>query len=447
MDNPLKKKHLLEFEFEFSDAQVVPENPQFSYGKAKILYKGLNRNNSHITPESVKKALPTLFGIPIVGEYIEETDNFGSHGGKIEVTDKGVKFIDTTTPFGYVSENSNVYWETVQELNGQTRDYFVADRCVFWTGRYPQLNTLFKHGKFNQSMEIDVNEGSFAIMDGKETFRIDDFTFSALCILGIATEDDPEGHVEPCFENASIEIYNNEQNNFQLKFNQMITEFNSNQEGGQPVADKVENQEVEVTEPTETPVEPEVESTVDPEDIEKETPVEPEDTPVEPENKEEVPAEQPKEEFQEQVEEQPVDTPVDPAPATDEFAVLSEKLLTEQAVNKSLAEKLVVEQNKYSALEEEVKELREFKRNTELTSLAEKFSGKLENDILKATIEANSEKSIEELESLIFAEIGKQNFSQKAPKEKEMFSMGVAETEKQEKDPYNGLFDLYGKSK
>lgn len=449
MENPLKKKQLVEFQFEFSNTTEKPDNPEFSYGKAKILYTGKNRNNSFITNESVKKALPTLFGIPIVGEYNEDTDNFGGHGGKIEMTDKGVKFIDTTVPFGYISENANAHWETVEELDGTKRDYFVVDKCVFWTDRYPQLNTLLKNGKFNQSMEIKVNDGSFAVIDGQDTFRIDDFTFSALCILGIATEEDPEGDVEPCFENASIEIYEN--SNFQMKFNHMLEQFNKGKrEGGQPVTDKKETPETEVKEEFEAEnqeVEVEAEETEEVE-VEK-TEVPAEDFEEEKDDNEEDKEEEKEEEEEDKFEAQSENTPADPSEnvVNEDFAKLKADYELEVASSKKLAEQLAEVKSDFAKLEEEVVELRTFKRQTELTEVAEKFSGKLEDDILKSTIEANADKSVVELESLLYAEIGKQNFSVKDKKEKEMFSMAMSEkTETQEKEPYNGLFKTYGKS-
>lgn len=428
MESPLKKKQLLEFEFEFSDAQPVPNNPEFSYGKAKILYKNLNRNNSYLTDESTKNAMPTLFGIPIVGEYNEQTDNFGSHGGKIEISDKGIEFIDTTVPFGYISENSKVYWETIEEVNGTKRDYLVADRCVFWTGRYPQLNTLLKNGKFNQSMEIGVNNGEFAIIDGEEVFRIDDFTFSALCILGISKEDDPEGHVEPCFESASIEIYDEQKSDFQMKFNNMITAYkNGNQEGGQPVADKKEPEKQEFEEQETQVVDPQGE-----EQKQEEQEVQ-EDVKAETETETEVETKEEKEEsteVTEHTEEAVTDEQKEFTVTAEQFAAVKNDLAISEAANKSMADKLNTIKEEFSVLEQEVKELRAFKRQTELDEVAEKFAGKIEDDILKSTIEANSEKSVEELESLIFAEIGKQNFSQKDSNKKEPFSVSVAVEDK-----------------
>jgi len=458
MENPLKKKQMVEFEFEFSQSTEKPENPEFSYGKAKVLYKGLNRNNSYLTDTSVKNALPTLFGIPIVGEYDESTDNFKGHGGKVVMTDDGVEYIDTTVPFGYVSENANTYWETIEETNGTKRDYFVVDKCVFWTGRYPQLNTLLKNGKFNQSMEIKVNDGSFAIIDGEESFRVDNFTFSALCILGIATEEDPYGHVEPCFESASIEIYEN--NKFQLKFNQMIGEFNKgNLEGGQIVAD------VTMTNETEE-VKEEAENSGDVEEFGK-TQV----TEVESENSETIttiveldendnPIEDTKQVITEKTEvvsvtEHVIDESTDNIKNEDdmfnrteeEFSILETTITNHEATIKDLTAKNGVLTEQFKLQSNELEELRTFKRQTEINEVVEKFSGKLEDDILKSTIEKHADKSVEELEGLIFAEIGKQNFSVKEKKEKEPVSIPVVQKEeKEEKVLYNGLFTMYGKS-
>lgn len=211
---------ILRFDSQVSDIEEI--NPLFSKAKIKVMYTGLNRNQSYISKEAVEKALPTLFNIPIVGEYLYEKDNFGSHGGKIEITDDGVEFIQTTVPFGVVPESASVYWENIMEENGTENEYLIIDGAYLWSGRYDEVKDI--HGNFyGQSMEIEIENGNFGIIDGEECFIIEDFVFSGLCILG--RDKEGEGHVEPAFESASIIAYSLDENEYKSKFNKMIEEL------------------------------------------------------------------------------------------------------------------------------------------------------------------------------------------------------------------------------
>lgn len=458
METLLNKKHLLTFEFDFSEQKPLPTNPMFSYGKARILYTEHNRNDSYFSRDSVQKALPTLYGIPIVGEFDEETGNFKGHGGKVEISDDGVKFIDTTMPFGYISEESNFSWETVLHKDGSTKEYLVADKCVFWTGRYPQLNGLFKYGKYNQSMEIEVTNGEFAVIDGQETFRIDDFVFSALCILGIETEEDPEGRVEPCFEEASIGIYSN-QSTFSNKFKFMLEELNNpTKAGGQEMPNEnktsftskqlfvmlsralgeMKDMDFKYQDHTENLV---IFSDKEDKVFEAEFSITEEALTIDIENKKdsefkltedemnfinadisalEQKLETVKSEFA-QLEADKVALQESHEEALNTINSDFEAYKTETATKLADLEVLQTENQTYKAkaekvdaLESELATLKEYKRKTEEDSIKEKFSGKLEADILNSIIQNNNEKSVEEIESLIFAEIGKANFSAKS---------------------------------
>lgn len=122
----------------------------------------------------------------------------------------------------------------------------------------------------------------------------------------------------------------------------------------------------------------------------------------------------------------------------------------EENFNKQLADKdevLATKTSEFEAQVEELESLRKFKKDTELFSIKEKFSGKLEEDILDSVVEANADKELSEIEGLLFAEIGKQNFSQK--KEEKQFSYnGIHKEEPKHEDKpsaFNGLFERFGK--
>jgi hypothetical protein len=205
-------KKLLDFKASISDVKQI--NPLFSTCKVRILYTGRNRNMSIITKDAVEKALPTLAGIPIVGEYSEENKDFKGHGGAIDLD--SYKYIHTTKPYGFVPESAEYSWEEVRGRDGATREYLTIDGCYLWTGRYEEAYSIITEGK-GQSMEIEVTDGKW--LEDEEAYQIDNFLFSALCILG----DD----VEPAFEDANIRAYSLDRDSFKQEFSTMLKELKS----------------------------------------------------------------------------------------------------------------------------------------------------------------------------------------------------------------------------
>lgn len=200
-------KKLLDFNASISEVKQI--NPLFSTCKVRVLYTGKNRNMSIITKDAVTKALPTLAGIPIVGEYSEENKDFKGHGGAISMDD--YKYIHTTKPYGFVPESATYEWE---EIRG--KEYLTISGCYLWTGRYEEAYSVIENGK-SQSMEIEVTDGRWD--EQEEAYQIDNFIFSALCILG----DD----VEPAFEDASVRAYSLDKDSFKQEFSQMLSELKS----------------------------------------------------------------------------------------------------------------------------------------------------------------------------------------------------------------------------
>ena len=192
-------------------------NSEFTKARCTIMYTGVNRNNSSISKEAVELALPSLFNTPVVAEYIEKVEDFGTHGGKIQIQDGELKYIQTTVPYGVVPESANPRWEMVVEEDGTENEYLVAD-IILWSGRYEELDKTISEFS-NQSMEINVFEGKF---NASNVYEIDKFEFSALCILG--------QEVEPCFENAKITAYTiNEFKSDMDMFMKKYKEFNESE--------------------------------------------------------------------------------------------------------------------------------------------------------------------------------------------------------------------------
>jgi len=208
--------------FDIQISEVEPVNQLFSKCFIKILYPGLNRNNVFIEKEVANEMAKTLINVPIVGEYIEHKDDFGSHGGRIEITDEGIDYIQTTKPWGFIPESSVIGWQDVVEADGTRREYLTAVGYL-WTGRYPELTSVINSGR-PQSMELheDTLDGFWERKDGKEFFHITKADFSALCILG--------NDVPPAFESANIgNYYVSNPISFSKKFSRLLRDFEESQ--------------------------------------------------------------------------------------------------------------------------------------------------------------------------------------------------------------------------
>lgn len=202
----------LDFQATISDVQQI--NPLFSTCRVRVLYTGKNRNMSIITKEAVEKAMPTLKNIPIVGEFSESVEDFKGHGGSIDLD--SYKYVHTTKPYGVVPESATYSWETVRGSDGTVREYLAIEGCYLWTGRYEEAFSIVENGK-GQSMEIEITDGQWnAELEG---YQIDNFIYSALCILG----DD----VEPAFENANITSYSLKDAKFSTEFSEMLSELDT----------------------------------------------------------------------------------------------------------------------------------------------------------------------------------------------------------------------------
>ena len=183
---------VLSFNSMVSDYEIV--NPEFARVKVYVCYAGKNRNMSSIDEQVLEKMSQSIYGVPMVAEYDKEHNCFKGHGGKIEITDEGIDFVETTVPYGFVDPKTPVFYEEVTELDGITKHNYLCCYAYLWYKRYPEVESVLKNQdnkKIGQSMEIQVD--SYEI-DEDGYCVIKDGYFSALAMLG----------VEPCFESASV---------------------------------------------------------------------------------------------------------------------------------------------------------------------------------------------------------------------------------------------------
>ena len=210
---------------EHFDNEKFQQNFSANYAKVKIyvMAHGRNRNHSEISKESVEKAIMSLGCVPIVGEwkqYEDGTYGFGSHGGKLEITDQSITYTDTTTPYGFTPPNVEYKWETIVEKNGvDSEEYLVCDGYLFAQKYEDQVNYILNNGVW-QSMEIEIEDGFF---DDENYLVVNDFKFSALCILNKSSDVDK--NVEPCFPSANIQSVGSF-NKFEKEFKEMLINFN-----------------------------------------------------------------------------------------------------------------------------------------------------------------------------------------------------------------------------
>ena len=371
---------------EFID--IKPFNPLISQCTIKVMYIGKNRNGSFIDKNTAIQMANSLPGTPIVAVYREDVEDYGDHGHVITIEDGEVKFACKTMPYGFVAPDARVWFQKfidTDEFGNESEHEYMMTTGYLWTGQFPEAQKVIEEGQ-PQSMELDDEslDGHWAndSESGMDFFIINDAMFSKLCILG----DD----VEPCFEGASVTDVDADfsiEKDFARTLYSMIKELQDaigNSEGGLNMpkdftvtseGEEVETVEeaVEVEAPIEVEAPAEVEASVEVEETPQ--PVEEEEVEVEPEApvvEEEVEVEtehtisddadsETSEEFVEKKKEEEEDS----APASDEQEEDEEDKKKAVVDSKKKRCSLEDSEERLSALEAELEELRAFKRSVE----------------------------------------------------------------------------------
>ena len=328
----------------------------------------------------------SLRGSMIVGYYKKDKEDFADHGHIMTIDDEGIHFEVKTTPYGFVSPDAKVWFQTFQEqdedLNPIEREYLMTTGYL-WTKAFPETEAIFKQGR-PQSMELDSDsvsgEWTKSLNHDYEILIVNDAVFSKLCILG----DD----VEPCFEGASItrpEISANFslEDSFKNSLYTMMSEFKEVLQGGKK---QMDNEKKPISETSE--IEPAATYAKEDEDKKKEdAKTEGEDTSKKSEDEDK------------KSEGEPPAKKEDGKKKEDEKYSLSSTI--ENAVDTIPAEEYEALKNKYSALEKTVAELTAFKTAAERekkNSLINEFTMLSNED--KADVVTNIDKyTLDEIES------------------------------------------------
>jgi hypothetical protein len=185
----------------------------------------------------------TLRGAPIVGYYKESKEDFADHGERIIFDDEGIKFECMTVPYGFVSPDAKVWFQTFEDEDGLgntiKREYLMTTGYL-WTGQFEECQSIVEGDGKPHSMELDENtvKGKWTknYKTGMDFFIINDAIFSKLCVLG---ED-----VEPCFEGSSITApkvsanFTKVDDDFKRTLYTMMQELRFALEGGQAMENK-----------------------------------------------------------------------------------------------------------------------------------------------------------------------------------------------------------------
>ena len=379
---------------QFINLTPLDINPLMSSCEIKVFYLGQNRNGSYISKEVATEMAKTLRGAPIVGYFKPEKEDFADHGQQMIWDDEGIHFNVLTKPYGFVSPDAQVWFKDFQDKDdfGNTivRTYMMTTGYL-WTGQFEQAQVALKDGR-PQSMELDEKslKGKWAknIKEDMQFFIINDAIFSKLCILG--------NDVEPCFQGAAVTAPEVSKtfsldDNFKRTLFGMMEELQSALKGGNKVA-KIENElatDQKVLENQETPSNFTVAEQDKKDEFalnENEVTVEdnPESTFVD--KKEEEDSEEDKEDNKEK-EESDSDDDKDDEEEKKKYAALEVKYNELQT--------------EFTALEEEVKTLREFKenvQNVQKDALINEFY-MLSDEDKKDVIENKSKYTLDEIKS------------------------------------------------
>lgn len=153
-------------------------NSTFSIGRARIFYKGINRNRSIIEGEVAEQLASTIPGTPVIGTYNYETQDFEGHESN-------------PSAFGFIPLEPHASWTKFND-----REYLEVD-VIIWDGRFEEAKEILNSEK-HLSMELNPTtlKGTFKRIGATTYYNITYAEFAGITVLG----DD----VAPCFEDAQF---------------------------------------------------------------------------------------------------------------------------------------------------------------------------------------------------------------------------------------------------
>ena len=385
-----------------------------------VMHTGENLNYSSFSEESVLKAKESLKNVPILANIKHDEDrnptDFGGHDMDLHIIERAngdceFKTVYIEKPVGVIPETNNYRIETLE--NGEK---WVVVEGYIWK-EYSDSHELLVKSDKKISMEISVNGGFF---DDNFMYHIEDYEYLGVTILG---EENPPA----MGDRATISLFNKSED-FKVEYTKLLEEVKNFEEGGIEVEETKELETVEAMEVEETlVVEEQVEETVTEAVVEEIEPIV--------ETEEEFAK---KKKCEEESDEDEVENPKKEEDKSEEEDGFAKKKKCEQEdfeakYNETITElnelkvKYIDLESSYTSLNEEIIELREFKKNIETKEYQTKVDKMLEKYSELETIDGYSEiikdkytTQIDELEAKvkIFAfdngvVLGKKNFCKK----------------------------------
>ncbi|MEG2546350.1 MAG: hypothetical protein RSA51_07305 [Niameybacter sp.] len=220
--------------FDMSIRDFGEVNEGFIRATVNVCTKDQIANGFEFKREAIERSRKLWAYLPIKGEFLEEVGDFGSHGGKIEISDEGMKFIKTTVPMGCVIANTDRF-EMVKCQNGEEKEYFCLD-VYLWEQEFREEMNVFKQGENrNQSMEVMLQESAYDY--DRKVEMVNAFQPLALCILG--------KDVAPAFKDSRVKVQF-ESEAFKAQYDQMLCALDKlmkfeEEKGGCHVEDKLKD--------------------------------------------------------------------------------------------------------------------------------------------------------------------------------------------------------------
>ena len=393
---------------EFINLTPLDINPLMSACEIKIFYLGENRNRSFISKDVAIQMAKTLRGAPIVGYYKPEKEDFLDHGEEITIDGDGVHFKNNTKPYGFVAPDAKVWFKDFEEEdefgNSIIRTYLMTTGYL-WTGQFEQANKVFQADGKPHSMELDDKtlQGHWTTnpKNNMEFFIINDAIFEKLCILG--------DEVEPCFEGSGVTAPKisatfSLDENFKHTLFTMMEELKYALEGGNTMV-KVTEDSVKDLETT--AVEPEVATDFTENQVNENESSSSEQAPTSEFKKDDEEDKKEKENPSESKDDKKDEDSESNGGSADEKEDASDKEDKEEEDKKKKEKFTVLEQKyqelqaSYASLEEEVRELRTFKKNIEDKQKDDLIADfyMLSDEDKKDVIEHKAEYSLEDIKS------------------------------------------------
>ena len=435
------------------------EDTRFLKVKIWLMHTGINHNGSSFSKEVVDKAIPTLANTPILA-FIEEGStgdrDFSDHRIVLHRNEDGeFNFKYLGSAVGVIPEANNAHWETRVTDSGEVKEYLVVD-ALMWTKWGDPTDIMNRKGITSQSMELaDSYSGSF---DDKGVFHFETFSFFGACLLG----DD----VTPAMESSTVEVQFSQSKDMQNTIENKLKEFYTlfSQEGGTEMEDNLTT--VEETEAIENVVESNFEENKENESVENNAPVEAEnvlekDEQLIKEDSNEAPVSS--DDSTEQSEDVQTKDIIIDEDSEDALEKRETVAINENAVDmrdEDSAEESVDEAEekedfkskyddlftKFEDIQNELNELKSYKRQREEDDIKGKFADKLSEQEFEQVFSSMKDADIQDVEDKLFALYGKKNFSITSTNSQvNKVVLASPKVEDSVQSPYGGLFDKYKK--